>query len=293
MKTAARTVKVKAKVPPADPTRQEYGSFAAAFDYFNRELFNGTLPHCYITLQRKAGTRGYYSHERFQHRSADARTDEIALNPATFDGRDDADILADLVHEQVHLWQFHHGKPGRDRYHNREWADKMESLGLMPSDTGKPGGQRTGQHMMHYILDGGLFDEACQGLLTTGFQLNWQDHTHPDHRGKGKGKGKGGDPSKVKYTCPQCGENVWGKSGLSDVCGDCGVPRVAADGNQGACPAVKTAGTVNPSAWRSVVKPWFADLARRYHPDKAQDDGKAMSVVNDANERLLALLAKA
>jgi hypothetical protein len=37
----------------------------------------------------------------------------------------------------------------------------------------------------------------------------------------------------------------------------------------------------------------FADLARRYHPDKAQDDGKAMSVVNDANERLLALLANA
>jgi hypothetical protein len=120
--------------------------------------------------------------------------------------------------------------------------------------------------------------------------LNWQDGARPDRRGKGK---KGGDPSKVKYTCPQCGENVWGKSGLSDVCGDCGVPRVAADGNEGAYPAVKTAGTVNPAAWRSVVKQWFADLARRYHPDKAQDDGKAMSVVNDADERLVALLAKA
>jgi hypothetical protein len=90
MKTA-RTVKVqgRVKVPPADPTRQEYGSFAAAFDYFNRELFAGTLPPCYITLQRKGGTRGYYSHERFQHRSALGRTDEIALNPSTWDDQSD------------------------------------------------------------------------------------------------------------------------------------------------------------------------------------------------------------
>ena len=42
-------------------------------------------------------------------------------------------------------------QPGRTGYHNREWASKMLEVGLVPSDTGQPGGKQTGQHMTHYI----------------------------------------------------------------------------------------------------------------------------------------------
>lgn len=34
--------------------------------------------------------------------------------------------------------------------------DVMEEVGLMPSDTGRPGGRKTGQHMSGYPIQGGL-----------------------------------------------------------------------------------------------------------------------------------------
>jgi len=36
----------------------------------------------------------------------------------------------------VHQWQQHHGKPGRRGYHNKQWAAKMNSVGLVPTHTG-------------------------------------------------------------------------------------------------------------------------------------------------------------
>ena len=49
-----------------------------------------------------------------------------------------------------------------------EWAKKMEAIGLMPSKTGLPGGEKTGQKMTHYIIPDGLFIKNCQQLLQTG-----------------------------------------------------------------------------------------------------------------------------
>ncbi len=80
-----------------------------------------------------------------------------------------------LVHEMCHLWQFHFGKPGRARYHNQEWADKMESIGLMPSSTGQPGGAKTGDCMADYAMANGRFVGACEALITQSFQLSWFD----------------------------------------------------------------------------------------------------------------------
>jgi hypothetical protein len=61
----------------------------------------------------------------------------IQIDEAVFGG-----VLSTLVHEQAHLWQHHFGKPGRGRYHNREWAAKMVEIGLIPSATGEPGGKQ-------------------------------------------------------------------------------------------------------------------------------------------------------
>jgi predicted SprT family Zn-dependent metalloprotease len=195
------------------PNRQ-YITLSTAFDFFNRRLFAGALPTAFLTLQRHAGARGYYSAERFEGRHEPRRqTDEIALNPATFADRTDAQILSTLVHEMVHHWQKHFGTPGRGRYHNREWAERMEAVGLMPSDTGEPGGQRVGQAMTHYIVDGGPFDLACRELLAGGVRLEWQSRERPASPAKAR--------SKTKYSCPGCGLNVWGKPGLHVLCGDC------------------------------------------------------------------------
>ncbi|MFN3494021.1 MAG: SprT-like domain-containing protein [Hydrogenophaga sp.] len=158
----------------ASPTQQNYGELQTAYDHFNQLLFGGRLPACLITLQREKRTCGYFSQQRFA--DLDGRiTDEIALNPAYFPVVPLVETMQTLVHEMVHLWQFHYGKPGRGRYHNAEWADKMETLGLMPSSTGKPGGQRTGDCMSDFAIEGGRFLLACQALITQDFRISWYD----------------------------------------------------------------------------------------------------------------------
>jgi predicted SprT family Zn-dependent metalloprotease len=204
-----------------DSPNREYVTLSAAFDFFNRALFGGGLLPCLITMQRSKvcyGVRhGYYSPKRFEGREDTGReTDEIALNPGTFKGRSDKEILSTLVHEMVHHWQSHFGKPGRGRYHNREWAARMEELGLMPSNTGAPGGRKTGQRMTHYVIAGGPFESSCQGLLAGGMRLEWQSREN-DPKGREKK-----NQSKTKYSCPRCGLNAWAKPEANLVCGDCG-----------------------------------------------------------------------
>src|SRR4051794_39538632 len=101
-----------------DKPTQEYAAYDQAYVYFNATLFNGLLPPCLITLQRHASAYGYFSPNRFVARNnSEAQADEIALNPDTFKGCDDKDILSTLVHESCHLWQEHFGSPGKFGYH--------------------------------------------------------------------------------------------------------------------------------------------------------------------------------
>lgn len=158
----------------SSPTGQIHQALQFAYDFFNTNLFQGQLPPCLISLQRKAKTQGYFSFRRFIAEDGHY-TDEIALNPEFFGVLPVLDTLSTLVHEMCHLWQQHFGKPGRRGYHNKEWADKMESIGLMPSDTHKPGGKRTGEHMGDYIIENGLFMQTARHLLQSRFSIYWYD----------------------------------------------------------------------------------------------------------------------
>ena len=133
------------------------------------------MPQCLITLQRDKRSMGYYSEQRFIAHDGKTQVDEIAMNPAYFAVLSVENTLSTLAHEIVHLWQFHFGNPSRRGYHNKEWAAKMEQIGLMPSNTGAVGGKKVGQQMDHYIIDGGPFIIACEKLLTTDFRLSWLD----------------------------------------------------------------------------------------------------------------------
>ena len=220
------------------PTSTEYSSLDLAYDHFNARLFAGRLPPALITVTRAVkNAHGYFWGKRFAARANGAeRLDEIGLNPDTMD-RPVADVLSTLVHEMVHLWQLHHGKPSRNSYHNAEFAREMERVGLMPSATGAPGGKRTGQQMSHYVLPGGPFALAAAELLATGYALHWHSGDVPvavDDDEEGQDEQEGQDDSdeqegkeksrsKVKYTCPACRLNVWGKPGLLLLCGNCTV----------------------------------------------------------------------
>jgi predicted SprT family Zn-dependent metalloprotease len=199
-----------------DPTAQTYATLEAAIRHFNDRLFGGRLPPCLITFQRRSNAFGYFAHDRFEHRDSNATTDEIALNPRHINERPPADTLSTLVHEMAHLQQQHFGKPGRGRYHNVEWAEMMEAVGLVPSNTGEPGGKRTGDSMSHYIVDGGPFDVACREFLAKHPGLVWGDRPVEKQTG-----GK-----RSKYVCGEDGIAAWARPGVRLYCGEHSTPMV-------------------------------------------------------------------
>jgi hypothetical protein len=195
-------------------TLKEYQGFQKAYDFFNRELFAGSLPQVLVTLQRHANTRGYFSPERFSGRIDKTAVHELALNPDSFPGRTDEMILSTLAHEMAHVWQQTHGKPPRRGYHDRHWAEKMWEIGLQPSSTGEPSGKETGQSMSHAIIPEGRYAQAYAKLAATGFQLHWQSIPATV-------QGRGKKSSKTKFTCPECGQNAWAKPDARLICGEC------------------------------------------------------------------------
>ena len=199
MKTAAITI-------------TEYQGFQRAYDFFNRELFEGNLPQVLVTLQRHARTYGYFSPGRFNGRIDKTVVHELALNPDGFAGRTDEMILSTLVHEMCHVWQQTHGKAPRKGYHDRQWAAKMREVGLQPSSTGEEGGKETGQSVSHYIIPGGRYAQAYAKLAATGFQLHWQSIPSSARAVK---------PTRMKFTCPDCGQNAWAKPEARLICGQC------------------------------------------------------------------------
>ncbi|PXF32081.1 hypothetical protein WH50_06380 [Pokkaliibacter plantistimulans] len=221
-----------------------YDELYHAYSIFNRRLFDGALPDCILTLQRKKGTAGYFSGSQFQSTDGYKQLDEIAINPAYFLRGGVTEVMQTLVHEMVHQWQQHHGKPGRGRYHNKEWSQKMKSIGLMPSSTGEPGGAETGDLMSDYVIEGGLFSKVLSELLTSQFTISWADRCpdidslqaqldagediedilnewNLDVDSDGQIVEGGSKSNRLKYQCPICMVSVWGKPELKLLCMSC------------------------------------------------------------------------
>ena len=197
---------------PKTPTKRAYDGLDAAYEYFNKRLFDARLPTCLITVRPHRGAYGYFSEQRFGSRDGNEIHDEIALNIKTFQQRSPLEILGTLVHEMTHQEQHHFGEPSRNGYHNKEWARLMERVGLMPSDTGAPGGKRTGQRMTHYVIPDGPF---AQAFAVRKFEVPYYDRAAESDATRKK--------RKVTYTCPNCDDKVYGQPTVQPHCGKCGL----------------------------------------------------------------------
>ncbi len=223
------------------PTIDQFNKYQELFDILNERLFHGDVPSVILNFSRKAHTYGFFSPDRWSN--GDTNTHEISLNPDKFD-RDFRLVLSTLAHEMCHLWQHACGVPSRGRYHNREWGAKMKEIGLYPSDTGKEGGIEVGDKVSHYIIEGGAYDTLYKefensakfpwllaSVLGLGDIVTGGKGIEGTEGGvEGNGKGKKRVNSKVKYSCPACNANVWGKSGLAVTCTLCNISFVESEG---------------------------------------------------------------
>jgi predicted SprT family Zn-dependent metalloprotease len=188
------------------PTGSLADALQRAFDFYNQRLFGGTLPQCVLLMHRNK-------------RSTTADTGvahELALNPDHVHARPIAETLSTLVHEMVHLQQEICGEPGRRGYHNREWADLMEKVGLITSTTGTPDGKRTGAKVSHYYPRGRALCRSNYRAIGVrlGAGLGGSFIPPVDENKKGG--------TRAKYACNGCEASVWGKEGLQIRCDACG-----------------------------------------------------------------------
>lgn len=211
------------------PTNDQFTAYQGLYDHFNKELFSGILPSIILNFSRHAGACGFFAANRWTQGAV--KTHEISLNPTYLAKADFQDVCQTLVHEQAHQLQYTFGKPSRTGYHNTEWSDKMIEVGLMPSTTGQPGGKITGQKMSDYMIEGGKFEEVYKNLPAA-LRLPWKaakEHTTVSFpittisTGADAVVADSPEPkkSKIKYTCPTCKANAWGKPELNLICGDC------------------------------------------------------------------------
>jgi predicted SprT family Zn-dependent metalloprotease len=191
---------------------EDYLTLESIFNFFNKKFFDNKLPEAIITLQRKRNCMGYFSPSRFENRTNKKITkDEIAMNPDRF-SKGDKEIMQTMAHEMCHMWQHHFGlKKSLKTYHNKEWGNKMEEMGLIPSNTGEIGGKRTGQKMADYIDPKGNFIEIVSGIDK---KIIWESRV--DLKPKAL-------KDKEKFTCPNCENKAYAKPETNLICGDCKV----------------------------------------------------------------------
>ena len=204
--------KVPENADSLPPTYRQSKALQEAYDFLNLALFDGSLKPCILTLSGRSKD-GYFAPDRWVD-EAGRKVHEIGLNPLLLSKPEIHDVMATLVHNMTHQWQWEQGETIDRRktysgYHNKEWAMKLSSLGLMPSDTGKEDGKATGFVMSQYVVTGGEFSQAL---------LHMQDEL-PYKARKTPFKGKSKSP-KLTYICehPGCEKRVWGAPDIQIRC---------------------------------------------------------------------------
>ena len=214
----------------------QYACYTRLYDIFNAVFFGNELDPVMLVFQEMRTAQGYFRHTTQPKGGiwSDGKKmlDEIGLNPLVHftlfaEGKGDR-AISTLLHEMVHKWEFSSAvasdnKIPKDNYHGKTFAEKMESLGLITTNTGEEGGARTGRTITHYIEKDGPFEQVYK-LLPDELLWPW--------KGPKATRGKTVKPvakpavhrsrNKVKYECPmiheldekgdrKCDTVVWSK----------------------------------------------------------------------------------
>lgn len=219
-------------------TAEQFGAYQGMFDHFNLQLFRGALPHVLLNLSRSGSSRtvAFFAPGRWSREDApETLAHEISINPRHLRAGSALSTAQSLVHEMCHLWQQVAGTPPRRGYHDKEWSRKMLDIGLQPinAKTGKPA--MSAHSMSDEVVAGGPFEVAFKALPVEAL-LPWAcveaavKEEHPAEGGDaGESEGDGAEgegeavpvsKNKIKYTCPKCKANVWGKPMLAIGCVD-------------------------------------------------------------------------
>ncbi|MBC7255765.1 MAG: SprT-like domain-containing protein [Chloroflexi bacterium] len=167
-----------------------------------------------------------YAYYRLGH-NPHGLEDEIILNELHLD-RPLYAILETVLHEQIHLWQQRFGEhPVKRNYHNKEFCQKAESLGLHP----EPG---TGCHLRPadgpfeaLLREYGIFKPPEEALAPEEEKFNWWELLRDlDY---GNGRERRGRSTLSKWSCG-CQNVRVGTREFYALCTRCGHAFVKVEG---------------------------------------------------------------
>ena len=194
---------------------EQYKILQDIYDYFNSCFFDNQLPEIVfiINYRKNQSNLGYFHPTKLKQ--GDKLMSIISLNPDRFD-RENIEIIATLVHEMCHVWHFYccEKKLKSNGYHDRLWGQKMESIGLTPSNTGEPGGKKTGRNIHHIIEKNGQFEiKAKQFIAKHNNIFLFQGIANLKEKSVA-------NRNKIKYTC-SCGIKLYSQPDLEAICKKC------------------------------------------------------------------------
>jgi hypothetical protein len=215
------------------PMLNQSKQFVGLFDYFNQNLFGGSLNSNRVMLlftRNKAVIGGYFSPDRWENEDGDL-LHEIALNANGIEGNM-LNAFLFLIHEMCHLEQHEAGKASRPGYHNAEFVKRLKAMDItslnMDKDPENPEKDKPGQRLSAELIEGGVAAEVIRAMPED-LLFDWSAHSlqvdPPDKEKGGDGTGEGEKQRsrngvRHKYTCAVCGLNAWSKPGVRLICGD-------------------------------------------------------------------------
>lgn len=168
------------------PTEQLYKRLDSAVAFFNAKLFNSELPCLLITVQRNQKGVAYFDPNRWGS-SEGKNAHELAINSSSITSLSLLQLFTTLCQQMCVCWQYAEGSPSRRGYQNKELSEKMASIGLIPSSTGKPGGKPVGQNIGCYpAIDGPFLKAAIELIETDNWQMAWVDLEYKEKKNPGE-----------------------------------------------------------------------------------------------------------
>ena len=181
------------------------------FDFLNNKFFSNELSQPMITIQKtKPNILGYFTLDKvWENAGTKDVMYEINISASSLN-REVNDIVGTLLHEQVHQWNKEHDiKDCSQNIHNKKFKNKAEEVGLIVTKDKKVGWGYTK-----------VSDELNQIINN---ELNPKSEIFSYYRIVPEKKSAASTKTQFKYTCPQCGMKMRGKSGCSVLCGSCNI----------------------------------------------------------------------
>lgn len=195
------------------------------FHILNRDRFNNKLSEPVITIQKgKGNALGSFTLDRAWKDKNNVESEEtsyyeINIDPRWFNTRTPADIAETLLHEMCHYYnKVNNIKDCSGNVHNKKFKSSAERVGLVV-EKGKGVGYgytSMSENLKSYVEEVVKPDEKAFEYFRSV---------------PAKGSGDGGTRKKniIKYTCPECGQEVKGKRESVIKCGLCDVVMRAED----------------------------------------------------------------